>query len=82
MIKTNTIFECSIEGWNSLMEKGLSVSGQTNTKFNFNEMCKRFPRAYLSYLEASYLANEGFLTDEEFCIINGNVPISFLKRLK
>lgn len=77
-------FDCSIEEWNRFVEEGMSKDFDeigSNVKYDFDKMTKKFGRAYLSYLEAAYLAKAN-MSDEEFCKINGNVPIKFLERIK
>lgn len=69
------------KGWQDFCANGLSFDGDSNVVAPFPKMTKRFGKFYLAYLEAAYKA-KGEMTDEEFCQINGEVPINFLKRFK
>lgn len=70
------------KGWKDFCENGLQVfTNGSNVTGSFQKMTKRFGKHYLAYLEAAYQAKDE-MTDDEFCKINGEIPIGFLKRFK
>ena len=74
-------FECTSKEWERFVKVGLLyTSDDSNVKYDFNKMTKKFGIAYLSYLEAAYECKDS-MTDEDFCKLNGNVPINFLEKL-
>ena len=77
-------FNCSTEEWNRFVEEGMPKDFDdigSNVIYDFDKMTKKFGIAYLSYLEAAYAAKDT-MTDEEFCKINGNIPIKFLDKIR
>lgn len=64
--------------WNRLLDKGLCYNGETNINYEFSKMTKLFGLAYIEYLKAAYKAKE-ILSDEDFCRLNGSIPIKFLE---
>lgn len=70
------------KGWKDFCENGLQAfENDSNVTGQFPKLTKRFGKYYLTYLEAAYQAKDE-MTDEEFCKINGEVPLTFLKRFK
>jgi hypothetical protein len=70
----------SQEDWSRLIAEGLDFNGKNNVKFDFVKMSKKFGASYLTYLQAAYDAKHE-MSDFDFCNLNGNVPIGFLKKL-
>lgn len=78
----DTKFNCKdVDEWNKFVRNGLIENQETNLTNDFPKSSKRFGLAFLSYLEAAYLAKDE-MSDEEFCKINGDVPTKFLNRFK
>ncbi len=77
----NKVFLCSIEQHNAFVEgvKWASDESDKNFEEDFNKLSKKWGIAYLSFLEASYLSKDS-MSDEDFCKMNGNVPISFIEK--
>jgi len=69
------------QDWNRMCSEGLSTDGETNTKFPFSVMCRKFGLAFIEYLKSAYSAKDT-LSDEEFCRLNGGLPTSFLDRIR
>lgn len=68
-------------GWKDFLANGIQeFDGTSNVVSDFGKMTKRFGKFYLWYLSAAYEAKDE-MSDEEFCAINGLVPIGFLKKL-
>lgn len=66
--------------WNRLVNEGLCYDGQSNTRYPFQVMSKKFGRAFIDYLRAAWQANDGCLSDEEFCQLNGGIPASLFQK--
>lgn len=69
------------DDWNRLVREGLDFEGPTNTRFPFPQMSKRFGKAWVEYCQVAWAANEGCLTPEEFCQLNGGIPAGFFAKL-
>ena len=54
----------SSEDWSRLINEGLNFNGQTNTKYNFGAMSKRFGLAYIYYLNLAWIIKDN-LTNQE-----------------
>lgn len=74
-------FECTNKEWNEFVKevKWADDDSPNNFKEDFKKLSNRWGKAYLSYLEAAYLARSE-MSDATFCEINGNVPVSFLEK--
>lgn len=71
------------DDWNRFVKEGLTTDGPSNVTGQFKTLTKKYGKAYISYLQAAWAANEGCLTEEEFCELNGDVPKGFFdKRVK
>lgn len=68
------------QAWSRFAEEGLlyEESG-SNTRYDFTKMCKKFGKPYIDYLIAAYSAKDD-MTNDEFCTLNGQVPVSFLEK--
>lgn len=74
-------FKTTNKEWDRFI-KSIDLSLDDPFHEGFDKLSKKYGVAYLSYLEASYEAKDQ-LSDEEFCNINGKVPIEFvIKYLK
>lgn len=70
------------KGWKDLVTNGLQeFDGSSNVRYDFTKMSKRFGKYYLDYLSAAYSAKDE-MPDSEFQEINGNIPDSFMSKLK
>ena len=68
------------DNWNRFVRVGLVIGEDVNVKLPFKKMSKKFGLCYINYVKAAWEANEGCLTEEEFCSINGNVPKGFFDK--
>ena len=68
--------------WNRFVQEAL-VEGDENTnmKFDFNALSKKFGRSYIEYCQAAWQANGGCLSDEEFRQVNGGIPEGFFRNV-
>lgn len=71
--------ELKQDEWNRLVTEGLSDDGQSNTRFPFSTMSKKFGLAWLEYCKVAWQANEGCMSEDEFCKINGEIPRKFFE---
>ena len=58
----SAVSACRPQDWSRLAQTGLCTTGTTNTRWPFARMCRRYGRAYLDYLDASWQAKapQGF----------------------
>lgn len=70
------------KAWIDFCENGLQeFDGNSNVRYPFPKMTKRFGKNYIQYLEAAFEARDE-MSLEEFCKINGEVPPKFLNRFR
>jgi hypothetical protein len=69
--------ECSVSDWTRFVSEATITDGDTNVKGEFKSLTKKFGLAYIEYCKVAWQANDGCLTEEEFCRINGNIPKGF-----
>ena len=63
--------------WDNFMTSFDYESDESNFRFEFKVMTKKFGQCYIEYCRAMWKANEGVQTEEEFCRMNGNMPMGF-----
>ena len=69
-----------IEDYNRFLDEAVDFnSDDSNFKFTFPQMTKKYGRAFISYCIAAWEANGGGQTAEEFCKMNANMPIKFFE---
>lgn len=51
----------------------------SNFNIGFKRLTKRYGSQYIEYCKAAWQANDGILSEEEFCYINGEIPKGFFK---
>lgn len=68
------------DNWNRFVREGLLFDEETNVKLPFKKMSKKFGLCYINYLKAAWAANDGCLTEESFCTINGGIPKGFFDK--
>ena len=78
-VKKPKAFTPKTENWNRLITDGLLVGEESNTKFPFKTMSKKFGVAWMAYCQAAWEANDDCLSEEEFCKLNGEIPDGFFK---
>lgn len=69
----------SDQEWSRFLNEAIDFNN--GFKYDFTSLTKRFGLSYLYYLTCAYIAKDD-LSDEDFCALNGNVPMSFLSKIK
>lgn len=69
--------------WNNMIEAMDMESDERNFKYDFKTMTKKYGQAYMEFCRAAWAASDGAFTPEEFCKMNGDMPMGFFeKRIK
>ena len=69
-----------VEDYNRMVREAMDCESDTsNFKYDFTHMTKKYGRAYITFCQAMWQANEGVQTEEEFCKMNGNMPMKFFE---
>ena len=63
--------------WNRFCKEAFDLDGETNFKFDFQKLTKKYGKSYIEYLRLAYETN--FLSIEEFCRLN-HCTSAFIKR--
>jgi len=84
MIEINKTYksewEIPVQSWEKFVTEAFDTeSGDQNFKYPFPKMTKMFGRQFIEYCRASWVTCKDFMSPEEFCKINGNMPIGFFK---
>lgn len=66
--------------WNDFVKQYISTDGNSNVKLDFNQLSRYAGVPYFEYLRVAWVATKEHFTEEEFCKINGNVPIKFFEK--
>lgn len=69
------------EAWDKFLDAMDFESDVNNFKYDFKIMTKKYGNAFIEFLKASWIANDGIMTDIEFCKINANIPIGFFNKV-
>lgn len=78
MISANT----DIVNYNRFINETMDFeSDELNFKFDFNILTRKYGKAYISYISAAWAANDNILTVEEFCNLNGEIPMQIFNKL-
>ena len=74
--------QTNVESWSPRFLEAVDFSDSgSNFKKDFAHMCRHYGREYIDYLKVSYSAKDN-LSDDDFCKLNGNVPPSFINKIK
>lgn len=66
--------------WNEFVKAVIDTESETsNVKGEFVAISKKHGAAYIDYLKSAWICNKDFMSEEEFCRINGNVLKSFFE---
>ena len=71
--------EIKKDAWDKFLESMDVESSDSNFKYDFAHMTKRYGVAYIEFCKASWSANGGVLTEEEFMKMNGGMPRKFFE---
>ena len=66
--------------WTNFIRDFVSLEDGSNMTQDFGKITQKAGVAYFEYLRAAWVCNDGQRTEEEFCKINGNVPIKFFHK--
>jgi len=66
--------------WNNFVRTYLSFDGENNVNADFTKITKVAGVAYFEFLRASWVCMKDYITEQDFCKVNGNVPISFFEK--
>lgn len=66
--------------WNEFCQKHVSTDGVSNVKSDFSQITKTAGVPYFEFLRAMWVCTKDYMTPEEFCKINGNVPLKFFEK--
>lgn len=56
-------------------------SNTSNFKVDFKELTSKYGSDYIPFCQAMWQANDGVMTEEEFMIMNGNMPKGFFEKV-
>ena len=66
--------------WNDFVKTYIDTESEdSNVKADFSVICKKMAVAYFDYLKAMWVACKDYMTEEEFCRINGKVEKKFFE---
>lgn len=76
--------EIKPENWTRFLKEAMleefDEDSNTNFKIPFKDLTKKFGSQYIAYVKAAWEANDGVLTEDEFCAINGDMPKGFFNK--
>jgi hypothetical protein len=66
------------QAWENFFENACDFESDTsNFKVPFKVLTKKFGQAYMVFCKEMWKANEGVMTEEEFRVMNGDMPEGF-----
>jgi uncharacterized protein YrzB (UPF0473 family) len=65
------------EAWENFISIMDTESNDSNFKVDFKVITKKYGVAYIIFCKAMWEANDDVQTEEEFCKMNGNMPMGF-----
>lgn len=71
--------EIKKDAWDNFSASFDFESDDRNFKYDFPVMTKKYGQAFIEYCKAAWIANDGVMTEEEFCKINANMQIKFFE---
>jgi hypothetical protein len=71
--------EIKKDAWDKFLESMDVESPDSNFKYDFVYMTKKYGVAYIEFCKAAWSANEDVLTEEEFMTMNGGMPRKFFE---
>ena len=69
--------EIKKQAWDNFVESIDFESDDTNFKYEFKIMTKKYGRAYIEYCKDMWDSTD--MNEDEFCKMNGNIPVGFFK---
>jgi hypothetical protein len=66
--------------WNDFVRKFCQFDGESNVNADFATITKTAGVPYFEYLRSMWICTRESVSEEEFCRINGNIPIKFFEK--
>jgi len=73
--------EIKTAAWEHFISHMDSESDVSNFTKDFKFMSKKCGQAYIVFCKAMWEANEGVMTEDEFMVMNGNMPRGFFDKV-
>ena len=73
--------EIKKQAWDNFLSAVDFESDTNNFKYDFETMTKKYGQAFMVYCKATWKANCGVQTEEEFCKMNANMPIGYFQKV-
>lgn len=75
-------YKVNEKSWDNFLNNAMDPhSDHSNFKVTFKELTKKFGQPYMLFCKAMWEANENVMSEEEFCIMNGNIPKGFFDKV-
>ena len=68
------------DAWKKFIDESMDMDGNTNFRFPFGIMTKKYGQCYIEFCREMWSANEGVMTEEEFMKMNADMPRSFFEK--
>ncbi len=73
--------EVKAKDWSRFVGEAMNEEFDDESGSNFNlgfkRLTKKYGSQYIEYCKAAWNANDGILSEDEFCQINGGIPKGF-----
>lgn len=74
--------EVKKQAWDNFIENAMDPESDTsNFKHPFKVLTKKYGQAYIVFCKAMWEANEGVMTQDEFMVMNGEIPRVFFDKV-
>lgn len=74
--------EIKKQAWDNFIDNAIDLESDTsNFKIPFKVLSKKYGQAYIVFCKAMWEANDGIMTEDEFRVINGNMPKEFFEKV-
>jgi len=72
--------EVKKEAWSKFLNTMDFESETSNFKIKFSELTKKYGNAYIVFCRAMWESNDGIMSEDEFMVINGEMPRAFFDK--
>ena len=79
VIEIKNPVDIKYDAWSNFCT-AFDTEGEKNFKYDFGQMTKKYGQAYIEYCRAAWAVNDGVMTEDEFCIMNGGIPRGFFEK--
>ena len=66
--------------WNDFVKNYLVFDDDTNVKGDFSSLSKKAAVPYFEFLKAQWICSRDHMGAQEFCKMNGDVPVGFFEK--